>query len=265
VEVAAIGGVEFVAVAFGGVGEEAELGAGEPAEAEGGGGEGGGREEEGEGFDGECGVEAAEVIEPEEGEGEGVMGVGRAGRGGEDGDGGGAAAEKRAGAVGGEGVLEIEIGREGGDAPGGELAAEEAAEEFAEMVALALLAEGEGGGFGVVIEDELAGFAAEFLDGEGEAAGALFGDGEGAAVELAGLVPGGDEEGAGFGGELKGAGEEGEGEFARFLKDRLAGGGEKGFDRGLDAGGMATLGPRGGAGHCSNYKMKADGNRGTMG
>lgn len=175
--------------------------------------------------------------------------LGGAGRGADDGEAALAEAEERAGVVGREAMFEIEIGRQIEQAPGGELLAEEGAEMVAEAVALALFAERGGGWFGLVVERDGAEAAAEAFDGEGEAAGAGFGDGDGAAVQLAGLVPGGDEQGAGVLGQFELAVLQGEGKLPRFLQDRLAGGGEKGFDRCLDAGGFAPRGPLSGSWH----------------
>lgn len=241
------------------------MGSGEPFDSEGGGGEGLRGEEEGERVDCQLGFTLAEVGEPDEAVGEGMGGVGWAVGGADDGDAFAALAEEGAGVVGGEGVLEIEIGGEVEEAPGGELFAEDGAELFAEVVAFGLFAEVLGGRFGFVVEDEGAEFAAELFDRQGEAAGFFFGDGNGAAVELAGVVPGGDEEGGGFFGELELACLQGEGEFAGFLEDRLAGGGEKGFDRCVDAGGVAARGPLGGSCHYPDYRMDLDGFTGSVG
>ena len=77
--------------------------------------------------------------------------------------------------------------------------------------------------------------------------GAIFSDGDGAAVELAGLVPGGNEQGVSLLRDFELTGLQRERKLPWFLEDRLAGGGEKGFNRGLDAGGFAPHGPRSGS------------------
>ena len=98
-------------------------------------------EEEGELVYRQFGFALAEVGEPDEAVGEGVGGVGRPRGGADDGDSLVAEAEEGAGVVGGEGVLEVEIGGEAEEAPGGELFAEDGAELFAEVVAFGLFAE----------------------------------------------------------------------------------------------------------------------------
>lgn len=199
------------------------------------------------------------MVEPDEAEGEGVVGVGGSWGGADDGDGVAAFAKEGAGIVGGEGVFEIEIGREIEEAPAGELFREHGANNFAKVVAFGLFAERGGGGFGFVVESDLAGLAAEAFDGEGEATGPFGRDSNGTAVELAGFVPDGEVDSAGLLFDVEEAWGEGEREFAGFLEDGLAGSGEKGFNRGLHGGGMAPRDPLGGGCHYSDYRMEADG------
>ena len=111
----------------------------------------------------------------------------------------------------------------------------------------------------------MARFSAELFDDEGEASGPFFADGDGAAVELTGFIPGGDEEGGGLFGKLEMACLEGEGKLPGFLQDRLASGGEKGFNRCVDAGGVAARGPLGGSCHYPDYRMDVDGITGSLG
>ena len=99
----------------------------------------------------------------------------------------------------------------------------------------------------MVVEHQHSQFAAELFDGEREATGTIFGDGDGAPVQLAGLVPSGDEEGVSLLRDFELTGLQRERKLPWFLEDRLAGGCEKGFNRGLDAGGLAPRGPRSGS------------------
>ena len=85
VQIAAIGQIEFLAVPFGGVAEEAELRAGEPFQSERGGGKGGSREEDRQGFDAQFRFTAAKIIQPNQSVSERGGGFGRAGRGADDG------------------------------------------------------------------------------------------------------------------------------------------------------------------------------------
>lgn len=173
--------------------------------------------EEGETFDDAFAFAAAEIVEPDEAEGEGMVGI--VGAGGQEGGPTGAAfGDEGAGEGGGEAMFEVRPGGDLVEAPAGELAGEGAAEGFAVDIAMGT-AVGEAIGPGDAIDEvdglgtaeESAGFKAE------EGAGGFFELGE-AEGEAAGVVPGVEQEmiGLGFERELVGDKEE---RFEAFLED----------------------------------------------
>ena len=187
-----------------------------------------GGEEEREAFDGDFRLAAAaDVVKPDEPEGEGVGGFG--GR--EDGGPGAfALADDGAGIVGGEGVLEVAFSGQVVEFPTDEAAAEHGAELLADDHAVALAIPLEG--FGAVrIKDPGFGLAtAELLDDEGETTGFMVGDGEDATVPVADVVPGGEHKATGAEAVLVAVGEEGERFVAGFLHDGSLAPVDKGTD-----------------------------------
>ena len=142
-----------------------------------------------EAFDCDLRLAAAEMIEPDQAEAEGVAGRERLFRRADGGDAGGSAPEEGSGKAGGEGVLQVLFGAQFGDAVAGELPLERAAKPFAIFEAGAAAVGVAIGGIGQVDQCQGAGEGAEALDFDFKAAAAFGADATDSSDEILGVVP----------------------------------------------------------------------------
>ena len=194
------------------------------------------RDEESEPFDGETALALAQMVEPDEAEGEHMVGL-EAGWGEYRGPGRLAFRDQRAREGGREGVLEIGASGELAQRPARELAGERAAELLAGLLAKGLTV-GEAIGAGGAVGDLDVLIAAEEAFGfETEAVARLADETSEAEDRAAGVVPDVELDNGALGLEREAVGAEGEGQRAFVDEHGVPGGVEEGEDRlgeGLD-------------------------------